>query len=96
MQPQNFDFNLLWQFGFIGVISFGLTFMVCAVRKHFDKEHKEVLTIYKMLIQGVFAFLLYFVPLEAQNIIFDALKVAVGVVAGMSTFWQFAKVINGR
>ena len=73
------------KFGFVGVVSFGLTYITSVVA---DKKFLYNLsTLQKMLIQGIFAFLLVFVPINFQNVFLNNLKISIGIVAGSTTFW---------
>lgn len=89
--------DVLWSLGFVGVVSFGLTYFVSVAYYKYTKnkkgEGKQLTTLQKGLVQGVFAFVLLFVPLETQNVFMENLKVAVGVVASSATLWNVVKAL---
>lgn len=83
--------SALDQYGFVGLVSFGLTYIVCSV--YGRQTGKELTSPQKMVIQGVFAFVLLFVPIEFQNVFLEQLKAAVGIVGASSALWQIVKAL---
>ena len=81
--------EMINKFGFVGIMSFGLTYITIKIYER--KYSRELSSISKMLIQGGFAFVLLFVPLEVQSVVLQKIEIAIGVVAGSSAFWQIRK-----
>ena len=79
------------QFGFVALISFGLTYAVIVL--YGRKTGKEISSFKRMSIQFVFAFILGFVPLDFQNIVLNHIRDAAGIVAGMTAVWQIVKAL---
>jgi len=81
------------QYGFVGIVSFGLTYMTEVIWKKYRKPEQEFSSLTKMFLQGAFAFVLLFVPLDMQHVVLNNIKLAVGVVAGSSALWRVVKAL---
>lgn len=82
--------EIISQYGFVGIVSFGLTAITETILKRFNHD-KGLTSIGRMVLQGVFAFVLLFVPVTLQDVFLNHLKEAVGVVAGSSALWKVVK-----
>jgi hypothetical protein len=84
----------LFDYGLAGVLAYGSVGMLALIlSRRFKFEMTSEVKLYAMVI---FAFLYLFIPVEFGNIIFEKIKIAVGIAAGITALNTVANKVGGR